>query len=98
MARELFDEFDPTAVIGFGGYPALPALLVRRHLHSPNFKTTKIAAITALLATGLLPVLGSIPAPKDQGTGASLMIWLGTFAVIFMVLFLFLWAKAWKKS
>ena len=27
MARELFDEFDPTAVIGFGGYPALPALL-----------------------------------------------------------------------
>jgi UDP-N-acetylglucosamine--N-acetylmuramyl-(pentapeptide) pyrophosphoryl-undecaprenol N-acetylglucosamine transferase len=27
MARELFAEFDPTAVVGFGGYPALPALL-----------------------------------------------------------------------
>ncbi|PHX57690.1 MAG: cobalamin biosynthesis protein CbiX [Opitutia bacterium] len=81
-----------------GTHPALPALLFRRHLHSPNFKTTKIAAITALLATGLLPVLGSIPAPKDQGTGASLMIWLGAFAVIFTVLFLFLRAKAWKKS
>ena len=81
-----------------GTHPALPALLSRRHLHSSNFKTTKIAAISALLATGLLPVLGSIPAPKDQGTGASLMIWLGAFAVIFTVLFLFLRAKAWKKS
>ena len=81
-----------------GTHPALPALLFRRHLHSPNFKTTKIAAIAALLATGLLPVLGSIPAPKDQATGASLMIWLGAFAVIFTVLFLFSRAKAWKKS
>lgn len=27
MARALFKEFDPTAVVGFGGYPALPALL-----------------------------------------------------------------------
>ncbi len=81
-----------------GTHPALPALLSRRHLHSPNFKTTKIAAISALLATGLLPVLGSIPAPKDQGEGSSLMILLGTFAVIFTVLFLFLRAKAWKKS
>jgi UDP-N-acetylglucosamine--N-acetylmuramyl-(pentapeptide) pyrophosphoryl-undecaprenol N-acetylglucosamine transferase len=25
MARALFNEFDPTAVVGFGGYPALPA-------------------------------------------------------------------------
>ncbi len=27
MARELFGRFQPTAVVGFGGYPALPALL-----------------------------------------------------------------------
>jgi len=27
MARRLFDTFQPSAVIGFGGYPALPALL-----------------------------------------------------------------------
>lgn len=27
MARALFAEFEPTAVVGFGGYPALPALL-----------------------------------------------------------------------
>ncbi|WP_174275030.1 undecaprenyldiphospho-muramoylpentapeptide beta-N-acetylglucosaminyltransferase [Sphingomonas bacterium] len=27
MARRLYDSFEPTAVVGFGGYPALPALL-----------------------------------------------------------------------
>jgi UDP-N-acetylglucosamine--N-acetylmuramyl-(pentapeptide) pyrophosphoryl-undecaprenol N-acetylglucosamine transferase len=27
MARQLFTTFEPTAVVGFGGYPALPALL-----------------------------------------------------------------------
>jgi UDP-N-acetylglucosamine--N-acetylmuramyl-(pentapeptide) pyrophosphoryl-undecaprenol N-acetylglucosamine transferase len=27
MARKLLTEFEPTAVVGFGGYPALPALL-----------------------------------------------------------------------
>ncbi len=27
MARRLFDHFQPSAVVGFGGYPALPALL-----------------------------------------------------------------------
>jgi UDP-N-acetylglucosamine--N-acetylmuramyl-(pentapeptide) pyrophosphoryl-undecaprenol N-acetylglucosamine transferase len=27
MARQLYESFRPTAVIGFGGYPALPALL-----------------------------------------------------------------------
>lgn len=27
MARELFASFEPTAVVGFGGYPALPTLL-----------------------------------------------------------------------
>ena len=27
MARQLYESFEPSAVIGFGGYPALPALL-----------------------------------------------------------------------
>jgi UDP-N-acetylglucosamine--N-acetylmuramyl-(pentapeptide) pyrophosphoryl-undecaprenol N-acetylglucosamine transferase len=26
MARRLYETFDPSAVVGFGGYPALPAL------------------------------------------------------------------------
>lgn len=27
MARQLYDSFEPSAIVGFGGYPALPALL-----------------------------------------------------------------------
>jgi hypothetical protein len=81
-----------------GTHPALPALLFRRHLYSPSFKTTKIAAITAVLAMGLLPVLVSVLAPKDLGLGERLMIWLGGVAVIFTALFLFLRAKVWKKA
>jgi UDP-N-acetylglucosamine--N-acetylmuramyl-(pentapeptide) pyrophosphoryl-undecaprenol N-acetylglucosamine transferase len=30
MARRLYETFEPTAVVGFGGYPALPALLAAR--------------------------------------------------------------------
>lgn len=32
MAKAFYAEFDPAAVIGFGGYPALPALLAARSL------------------------------------------------------------------
>ena len=30
MAKHLFDSFEPSAVVGFGGYPSLPALLAAR--------------------------------------------------------------------
>ena len=36
MARRLFDSFQPSAVIGFGGYPALPALLAAQDLAIPT--------------------------------------------------------------
>lgn len=81
-----------------GTHPALPALLFRRHLYSPSFKTTKIAAITTVLAMGLLPVLVSVLAPEDLGLGERLMMWLGGVAVICTALFLFLRAKVWKKA
>ncbi len=35
MALELFRHFEPTAVVGFGGYPALPALLAARSAGIP---------------------------------------------------------------
>ncbi|MEY3448608.1 MAG: hypothetical protein RL749_224 [Verrucomicrobiota bacterium] len=81
-----------------GTHPALPALLFRRHLVSPALKSTKMAAITAVIAMGLLPVLVGVLAPKDLGLGERLMIWLGGVAMIFTALFLFLRAKVWKKS
>lgn len=36
MALALFDTFDPAAVIGFGGYPALPTLLAARSARLPT--------------------------------------------------------------
>ncbi len=36
MARELLRTFEPSAVIGFGGYPALPTLLAARSLGVPT--------------------------------------------------------------
>lgn len=36
MALRLFESFQPTAVVGFGGYPALPALLAARSARIPS--------------------------------------------------------------
>jgi len=36
MALRLFDSFEPSAVIGFGGYPALPALLASASARVPS--------------------------------------------------------------
>ena len=36
MALRLFESFEPTAVIGFGGYPALPALLASTSANIPS--------------------------------------------------------------
>lgn len=36
MALRLFESFQPTAVVGFGGYPALPALLAARSAMIPT--------------------------------------------------------------
>ena len=36
MARRLFDSFAPSAVVGFGGYPSLPALLAATRAGIPS--------------------------------------------------------------
>lgn len=36
MALRLFESFDPSAVVGFGGYPALPALLAATSAQIPT--------------------------------------------------------------
>ena len=36
MALRLFDSFQPTCVVGFGGYPALPALLAAQSARIPT--------------------------------------------------------------
>ncbi|OYW45510.1 MAG: undecaprenyldiphospho-muramoylpentapeptide beta-N-acetylglucosaminyltransferase [Sphingomonadales bacterium 32-68-7] len=36
MARRLYESFEPSAVVGFGGYPALPALLAASAAQIPS--------------------------------------------------------------
>jgi UDP-N-acetylglucosamine--N-acetylmuramyl-(pentapeptide) pyrophosphoryl-undecaprenol N-acetylglucosamine transferase len=36
MALRLFDHFEPSAIVGFGGYPALPALLAATSVGLPS--------------------------------------------------------------
>jgi UDP-N-acetylglucosamine--N-acetylmuramyl-(pentapeptide) pyrophosphoryl-undecaprenol N-acetylglucosamine transferase len=36
MALRLFESFQPSAVVGFGGYPALPALLAATSAGVPS--------------------------------------------------------------
>ena len=36
MAQRLYESFGPTAVVGFGGYPALPALLGAQSMNIPT--------------------------------------------------------------
>jgi sirohydrochlorin ferrochelatase len=81
-----------------GTHPALPALLVQRHLNSSGFKFTMKAVIAVALSVGLLFVLIGIFAPKDLELTERPMIWLGGVVATFPALFLYLRAKLRKKS
>lgn len=81
-----------------GTHPVLPALLFRRHLYAPGFKSAKIAVIASVLSMGLLPVLIGVIAPKNLGLGDRLILWLGGAALICATLIFFLKAKVWKKA
>jgi UDP-N-acetylglucosamine--N-acetylmuramyl-(pentapeptide) pyrophosphoryl-undecaprenol N-acetylglucosamine transferase len=55
MALRLFESFEPSAVIGFGGYPALPALLAATSAHIPTIiheQNAVLGRVNRLLASG----------------------------------------------
>ncbi len=81
-----------------GTHPALPALLIRRHVYISGFKSAKVAAIIAVLSVGLLPFLIIVLPTESLGMIERFMILFGGVAVIFAALFFFLKAKVWKKS
>jgi hypothetical protein len=81
-----------------GTHPALPALLVQRHLKSSGFKFTMTAIIADALFVVLLFVLIGILAPNDLELTERSMIWLGGVVATFAALFLYLRAKLRKKS
>ncbi len=54
MARGLFERFQPAAVIGFGGYPALPALLAAQGMGIPSIiheQNAVLGRVNRFLAT-----------------------------------------------
>jgi UDP-N-acetylglucosamine--N-acetylmuramyl-(pentapeptide) pyrophosphoryl-undecaprenol N-acetylglucosamine transferase len=64
MALRLFESFRPSAVIGFGGYPALPALLAARSAKLPSViheQNAVLGRVNRLLAGGVDAIATSFP-------------------------------------
>jgi len=64
MARQLFDSFQPSAVVGFGGYPALPALLAARQARLPaviHEQNAVLGRVNRLLAKGVDAIATAFP-------------------------------------
>ncbi|WP_305098223.1 undecaprenyldiphospho-muramoylpentapeptide beta-N-acetylglucosaminyltransferase [Croceibacterium aestuarii] len=64
MALRLFDSFAPSAVIGFGGYPALPALLAARKAAVPSLiheQNAVLGRVNRLLAGGVNAIATAYP-------------------------------------
>lgn len=56
MALRLFESFEPTAVVGFGGYPSLPTLLAARKAKVPavlHEQNSVLGRVNRLLAGGV---------------------------------------------
>jgi len=60
MARQLYSSFEPTAVVGFGGYPAFPALLaafaddIPALVHEQNAVLGRVNRMTARKVNGVI--------------------------------------------
>lgn len=64
MAVEMMRSFQPAAVVGFGGYPALPALLAARKLKIPQViheQNAVLGRVNRLLAGGVDAVATAYP-------------------------------------
>lgn len=74
MARRLYEVFGPTAVVGFGGYPALPAMLaafkdgIPTAIHEQNAVLGRVNRLLARKVTAIAtayPVIDRL-APRHQ--------------------------------
>lgn len=65
MALNLYKRLEPSAVIGFGGYPAMPALLAARSAKVPSVvheQNAVLGRVNRLLANGVNAIATSYPA------------------------------------
>ena len=64
MAKRLYETFGPSAVVGFGGYPALPALLGARSAGIPTViheQNAVLGRVNRLLARGVDAIATAYP-------------------------------------
>ena len=64
MALRLFETFEPSAVVGFGGYPALPTLLAARKAGVPSViheQNAVLGRVNRLLAGGVDAIATAYP-------------------------------------
>jgi len=64
MALRLFESFQPSAVVGFGGYPALPALLAARAARLPTLiheQNAVLGRVNRLLAPRVDAIATAFP-------------------------------------
>ncbi len=64
MALRLFDSFAPAAVVGFGGYPALPALLAAQSARIPTLiheQNAVLGRVNRLLARRVTAIATAYP-------------------------------------
>lgn len=64
MALRLFESFEPSAVIGFGGYPAMPALLASTSAEIPSIvheQNAVLGRVNRLLASRVQAIATSYP-------------------------------------
>lgn len=72
MALRLYESFQPTAVVGFGGYPALPALLAARSagiaslIHEQNAVLGRVNRLLARRVDGIVTAFPDIARLKSK--------------------------------
>lgn len=72
MALRLFDSFEPSAVIGFGGYPALPALLAATSsgiptvIHEQNAVLGRVNRLLAGRVNAIATAYGKVDRLADK--------------------------------
>ena len=72
MARRLYESFDPSAIVGFGGYPALPALLaassagVASVIHEQNAVLGRVNRLLAGRVNAIATAYPDVERLKDK--------------------------------
>jgi UDP-N-acetylglucosamine--N-acetylmuramyl-(pentapeptide) pyrophosphoryl-undecaprenol N-acetylglucosamine transferase len=75
MARRLYETFRPSAVIGFGGYPALPALLAARAdkiptlIHEQNAVLGRVNRLMAKKVDAIATAYDKVQRLPDKAAG-----------------------------